>query len=67
MEFNLSLFLAALSLACVLEALPWLLAPRKMREVFQSLLELPDDKLRVWGIFLLLTGLILAWAATSLL
>ncbi len=67
MEFNLPLFLAALGLAFVLEALPWLLAPRRMREAFLFLLEMPDDKLRAWGAFLLVSGLFLTWAATSLI
>lgn len=59
MRFQLSLFLAALGLACVLESLPWLLAPARMREALRQLLELPPEKLRVWGFILLGIGLIL--------
>lgn len=60
MHFQASLFLAALGLACVLESLPWLLAPDRMRDALRQLLELPPEKLRVWGLFLLGGGLGLA-------
>lgn len=56
MNFNLSLFLAALGLACVLEALPWLISPRKTRETLLELLSLPEETLRKGGIFLLILG-----------
>lgn len=59
MRFHLSLFVAALGLACVLESLPWLLAPDRMREVLRHLERLPAEKLRVWGFLLLGIGLIL--------
>ena len=56
MNFNLSLFLAALGLACVLEALPWLISPRKTREMLLELLSLPDEALRRGGILLMILG-----------
>lgn len=56
MNFNLSLFLAALGLACVLEALPWLISPRKTRETLLELLSLPEDALRKGGILLMILG-----------
>ena len=56
MNFNVSLFLTALGLACVLEALPWLISPRKTRETLMSLLSLPEDALRRGGILLLVLG-----------
>ncbi len=56
MNFNLSLFLAALGLACVLEALPWLISPRKTRETLLELLSLPEDALRKGGILLMVLG-----------
>lgn len=59
MRFHLSLFVAALGLACVLEALPWLLAPERMRATLRHLGRLPAEKLRVWGFVLLGGGLIL--------
>ncbi|WP_294446685.1 DUF2065 domain-containing protein [uncultured Mailhella sp.] len=56
MNFNFSLFLAALGLACVLEALPWLISPRKTREMLLELLSLPDEALRRGGILLMILG-----------
>ncbi|MCH5276938.1 MAG: DUF2065 domain-containing protein [Desulfovibrionaceae bacterium] len=59
MRFHVSLFAAALGLACVLESLPWLLAPHRMRGAMRQLGRLPAEKLRVWGFLLLGIGLIL--------
>ena len=56
MNFNLSLFLSALGLACVLEALPWLISPRKTRETLLELLSLPEDALRKGGTLLMVLG-----------
>ena len=56
MNFNLSLFLAALGLACVLEALPWLVSPRKTRETLLEMLSLPEETLRKGGLFLMILG-----------
>ncbi len=58
MNFNLSLFLAALGLACVLEALPWLISPRNTREMLIKLISLPEETLRGGGIFILALGLV---------
>lgn len=53
----LSLFFLALGLACLIESLPWLIAPHKMHDFLHSLLELNPEMLRYWGIFLLCLGL----------
>lgn len=66
MNFNLSLFLAALGLACVLEALPWLISPRKTREMLIELLSLPDEMLRRGGIALMVLGVIVCAAGRAL-
>ncbi len=66
MNFNLSLFLAALGLACFLEALPWLVAPKKTREALIALLSLSEGRLRGGGIVLLAVGLLLCAAARLL-
>ena len=59
MNFNLSLFLAALGIACVLEALPWLVSPQRMREALDRLAELTDDQLRIGGVIMLILGLLI--------
>ena len=56
MTFNHTLFLAALGLACVLEALPWLISPRKTRETLLDMLSLPEETLRKGGIVLMILG-----------
>ena len=56
MNFNFSLFLAALGLACVLEALPWIVSPRKTLETLMELLSLPEETLRRGGLFLMVLG-----------
>ena len=43
MDFNFSLFFMALGLACCIEALPWLVAPRRFREMLHQLGELPSE------------------------
>lgn len=57
MDFNLSLFLMALGLACVMEALPWLISPERMREMLLNLSQLSDDRLRSGGFLMLALGL----------
>jgi len=66
MNFDVSLFFTALGLAFVLESLPWLIAPRRMREGLRLLLDLPPDSLRVWGLVLLGLGLLITGLARSL-
>ncbi len=66
MNFNFSLFLAALGLACVLEALPWLISPRKTRETLLELLSLPEETLRRGGIVLMILGVAICAAGRFL-
>lgn len=63
MNFNFSLFFAALGLACVLEAMPWVISPAKTREALLTLLDLSDEQQRMGGIILMALG-ILACAAS---
>ena len=66
MNFNFSLFPAALGLACVLEALPWLISPRKTRETLLQMLSLPEDALRKGGLFLMILGVAICAAGRFL-
>ncbi len=67
MDFNFSLFFTALGLAAVIESLPWLLAPKAMREFLLSLSSSSENSLRVYGSVLLVSGVIIMWIATSFL
>ena len=66
MHFNLTLFLSALGLACVLEALPWLISPKSMQNTLVRLAELPAERLRSGGFLLLALGLLLCAAGRTL-
>ena len=66
MDFNLSLFLMALGLACVMEALPWLISPERMREMLLNLSQLSDDRLRTGGILMLALGIAICAAGRYL-
>ena len=57
MDFNFSLFFMALGLACCIEALPWLVAPRRFREMLHQFGELPSEQLRMGGFLMLALGL----------
>ena len=67
MDFNFSLFFMALGLACCFEALPWLIAPQRFREMLQKLGELPAEQLRVGGFLMLALGLGVCALGRSLL
>ncbi len=66
MNFNFSFFLAALGLACVLEALPWLISPQKMRETLLQLSSLSDDRLRTGGVLMLALGILICAVGRAL-
>ncbi len=65
MHFHLSLLLCALGLAAVLEALPWLLCPKKMREAMLHFAALPPEQVRVAGLILLALGMLLCAVGRS--
>lgn len=63
MTIDWTLFFSAVGLAFVFEALPWLLAPDRMRETLLRIAQSPVDDLRKWGALLLGLGLVIVWAA----
>ena len=63
MNSNLSFFLAALGLACVLESLPWLIAPKAVQEILEHIRQTDHRKVRSWGFGLLAAGVFLVWLA----
>lgn len=65
MSIDWNLFFSAVGLAFVFEALPWLVAPDRMRETLLRIAESPTDDLRKWGAVLLGVGLCVVWAARS--
>lgn len=65
MYFDWELFLCAMGLAFVFEAMPWIIAPERLRESLLRLAEKDADELRRWGLVLLGTGILLIWYART--
>ncbi len=57
-----SLFLTAIGIACILEALPWLIAPQKMISFLIELAHsMKPENLRYWGLALLMMAVLFIW------
>ena len=59
MNLNWNDLLAALALVLIIEGILPFLAPSKLKEVYQSVLEMPDKSLRLMGFGSMVAGLIL--------
>ncbi len=65
MNFDGELFLCAVGLAFIFEALPWILAPDAMRKYLFSLVQMPNASLRLMGLTAMGMGLALIWLIRS--
>lgn len=65
MTFNSTLFFSALGLAFILEALPYLLFPERMRQALVALAEEGGGALRRMGGLSLLCGVVILWLTLS--
>ena len=65
MHFDISLFLYALGLSAVLEALPWLISPDKMREAVMHLADLSPAQIRAVCLVMLGLGRLFCAAGRS--
>jgi stage II sporulation protein D len=61
----MKLFLAALGLALILEAIPYFVFPEKMKEFFRRIPEIPVKILRILGLVFIVLGLVLIYVATA--
>lgn len=52
-----------LGFACIIESLPWLINPQKMRDFLLQLSETNPERLRYYGYFLLFLGVLFIWLA----
>ncbi len=59
MNLNWNDLLAALALVLIIEGVLPFLAPSKLKEVYKSVLEMPDKSLRLMGFGSMVAGLIL--------
>ncbi|OQX13686.1 MAG: hypothetical protein BWK80_42595 [Desulfobacteraceae bacterium IS3] len=61
MEF----FLCVLGMVMIVEGIPYFAFPEKMKFWIQLMLEMTDSTLRVMGLFLMITGLVLIYIGRS--
>jgi uncharacterized protein YjeT (DUF2065 family) len=54
-------WLLALGLMLIFEGLMPMVAPLRWRRLFEQLLQMQDGQIRFFGLFMVLTGLILVW------
>lgn len=54
-------FIALLGMMCILEALPYVIAPEAMQRWLRQLIALPPEYLRIAGIAIMILGLIICW------
>ncbi len=59
MNLNWNDLLAALALVLIIEGILPFLAPSKLKEVYKSVLEMPDKSLRLMGFGSMVAGLII--------
>ncbi|MCD6151666.1 MAG: DUF2065 domain-containing protein [Deltaproteobacteria bacterium] len=54
-------FITALGLALIIEGLPYFLFPAGIKQVLASMQELPEHILRVFGLTIMLIGLVILY------
>lgn len=59
MEFNMTFFLSVLGVACLIEAIPYVLFPGKTLDVFARVIERGPEAMRELGLFFLGMGIAL--------
>ena len=57
----LDAFLLALGLMLILEGLMPMVSPLRWRRLFEQLLQLEDGQIRFFGMFMVVSGLLLFW------
>lgn len=53
--------IVALGLVLVIEGIVYALAPTHMKEIFRRMEEIPDQTLRVGGLFAITIGFVIVW------
>jgi uncharacterized protein YjeT (DUF2065 family) len=56
-------FLCVMGMVMIVEGLPYIVSPGKMKEMVQTIISLDDMKLRRFGLILMLTGLCIVYFA----
>ena len=58
-------FLCVIGMVMIVEGLPYLAFPKKMKLWIQTLLEMPEPSIQKIGIVLMITGLFLVYVGTT--
>lgn len=58
-------FLCVLGTVLVVEGMPWFLSPRSMRRFLSQMMLFHEGRLRMVGVFLMLSGLLLVYLGTT--
>jgi uncharacterized protein len=61
----MDILLAALGVMLIFEGVPWFLGPGRVKGFLHQLLTVPDGTLRVVGLLLMLTGLLVVYLALA--
>ncbi len=56
-------FLCVIGMVMIIEGLPYFAFPDKMKEWIEKVIEMPDEALRRFGMFLMFAGLALVYYA----
>lgn len=63
-ETSLKYFICVIGMVLVIEGLPYFAFPSRMKAFLVKLPEIPDDRLRVYGIAAITAGLVLVYFGT---
>jgi len=56
-------FLSLLGMVMVIEGIPYFISPGRMKKFLARVSEFTDSSLRIYGMIIIICGLILAWCA----
>jgi len=58
-------FLSVIGLVLIIEGSPYFLFPEKVKKFLEQILNISDSYLRVWGMVVMLAGLVLIYLSRS--
>jgi hypothetical protein len=58
---DMEFFLSVLGMVMIIEGLPYAGFPAKMKEMMAKIMELPESSLQVFGLVLMVLGILLVW------
>ncbi len=58
---TMKFFLCVIGMVMIIEGIPYFAFPEKMKVFIQTMLELPDETLRRFGLVIMITGLVIVY------